>query len=428
MGNKDGNGAAGGMARAAAAAYNIARGAAVGGLKGAAAGAAKSFLPEIMKAGVAIISVFVVLPLLIFAAIPNFLFGYDSALADDIIELTEMARMIDAAYKDVQNFTQEEVDRIIGEVVGMHTTEDGPQFDGLAVNQDTDNTNIFWFIAITSVVHQQDLFTMDEGSIRALTIRKIIFSAAIFTTVDGEGETAEVTRMLQIDIEDLDPEALMDELGFTDEERNWARVLHSTLAEEQHTAVEDGDGPGALGTNFGHIVFAHVSTPVVYYNQFDSRWGDLPYGRSGTIGTSGCGPASLAMVVATLADPGITPVEVAQWAVANGYRVEGSGSKRALIPDGGRHYGLQVESIGRDAERLVEALKEGKLVIAIMNEGHFTRRGHFLVLRGVTGDGKILVADSGSYRRTNMEWDLRIIFGEASRNTHSGGPFWVFSA
>ena len=49
--------------------------------------------------------------------------------------------------------------------------------------------------------------------------------------------------------------------------------------------------------------------------------------------------------------------------------------------------------------------KDGKLVIAIMSAGHFTRGGHFIVLRGITDDGKILVADCASYERSQKEWD-----------------------
>ena len=76
----------------------------------------------------------------------------------------------------------------------------------------------------------------------------------------------------------------------------------------------------------------------------------------------------------------------------------------------------------------MEALQQGKLVIAIMSKGHFTSSGHFIVLRGVTEDGKILVADPASVKRSNQEWDLRIITSEASRRVGSaGGPFWVMS-
>ncbi len=41
----------------------------------------------------------------------------------------------------------------------------------------------------------------------------------------------------------------------------------------------------------------------------------------------------------------------------------------------------------------MEALESGKLVIAIMSAGHFTTTGHFIVLRGITEEGNVLVAD-----------------------------------
>ena len=285
--------------RLAAAALNIAKGTAIGGLPGAAAGAVKSFLPEIIKAAVIIITVLIVLPVLIFSALPNIFFGFDNAHADDVIMLTEQARRIDAAYRDVQNFRQAEVDRIVASATAAHDA------DEVAVNTDLGNTNIYWFIAITSVAHMQDLFSMDEESIRGLIIRKIIHSTSILESIVGEDDAATVIRTLQIDINDMNPEELMDELGFTDEARNWARVLYSTMTEEQYMGIADSDGPGSFNVDFGDITFTDASTPVVYFSQFDSRWGNLPFGITGTIGSSGCGPTSLAMVnmrTATITD------------------------------------------------------------------------------------------------------------------------------
>jgi hypothetical protein len=60
-----------------------------------------------------------------------------------------------------------------------------------------------------------------------------------------------------------------------------------------------------------------------------------------------------------------------------------------------------------------------------MTKGHFTSGGHFIVLRGVTSEGKILVADPASYTRSEKEWDLNIILNEASKRAGSGGPFWI---
>ena len=75
-------------------------------------------------------------------------------------------------------------------------------------------------------------------------------------------------------------------------------------------------------------------------------------------------------------------------------------------------------------QRILDALADGKLVVAIMSEGHFTSSGHFIVLRGVK-DGQIMVADPASYKRSGQLWDLSIILNEASRRAAAGGPFWI---
>ena len=73
----------------------------------------------------------------------------------------------------------------------------------------------------------------------------------------------------------------------------------------------------------------------------------------------------------------------------------------------------------------MDALSYGKLVVAIMTKGHFTSGGHFIVLRGVTAAGNILVADPASYTRSEKEWDIGIILNEASKTAGAGGPFWI---
>lgn len=77
-----------------------------------------------------------------------------------------------------------------------------------------------------------------------------------------------------------------------------------------------------------------------------------------------------------------------------------------------------------EPQRTLDALAEGKLVVALMTKGHFTSSGHFIVLRGVQ-DGNILVADSASYSRSQKKWELSTILSEASRSAVAGGPFWI---
>jgi len=62
-----------------------------------------------------------------------------------------------------------------------------------------------------------------------------------------------------------------------------------------------------------------------------------------------------------------------------------------------------------------------------MSKGHFTSSGHFIVLRGITEDGKVLVVDPASYKKSQQEWDMSIILNEARGDAGAGGPFWGLS-
>ncbi|WP_244444661.1 C39 family peptidase [Paenibacillus camerounensis] len=182
------------------------------------------------------------------------------------------------------------------------------------------------------------------------------------------------------------------------------------------------------GQQYEGVTFQDGSREVVYYNQMDTRWANKPYGPRDTIGVSGCGPTSLSIVVSTLTPTPVDPVSMSKWAYDNGYLAEGTGSYHSLIPDGAKHYGLHVQGAKiQEQQKVIDALSQGKLVIAIMGKGHFTSSGHFMVLRGVTADGKILVADPASRKRSNQSWDFSIILNEARKNAAAGGPFWIIS-
>ena len=163
----------------------------------------------------------------------------------------------------------------------------------------------------------------------------------------------------------------------------------------------------------------------VYYNQLDERWKYELYGTD-TIGGYACGPTAMSIVVSSLTSETVDPPHMAQWAYENGYWCSGNGSYHSLIPGAAESWGLSVEGCtATEPQRIVDALADGKLVVAIMTKGHFTSSGHFIVLRGCTADGEILVADPASYQRSEKSWDLSIILNEASKRAGSGGPFWI---
>ncbi len=367
-----------------------------------------SSLPKLI-AGV--LATVLLLPMLVFTALPNTVFGFASAVSPDIADFTASAQQLTSTYRNLEQKHQSALERLVNAIL-----PDFSDYDDYQVADGSGGINQNWLIAIGSVRYKQDLNVMDDDALEELLYKKLDYSASI------------TDRVLNISVWDLTPEAYMDRLNFTQEEKDWAALLYSVMAEDQRVSIGDTDGSGYYGTDYGDITFTNAETPVVYYNQTDARWGNESYGKTSTIGRAGCGPTALAIAVASLTNNKVTPYDVAQWSVANGGLCEGSGSYHSLIPNGGRHYGLTVTSIGRDGKKLVEALQSGKLVIAIMSKGHFTSSGHFIVLRGVTEDGKILVADPASVKRSNKEWDLRIITSEASRKVGSaGGPFWVMS-
>lgn len=220
------------------------------------------------------------------------------------------------------------------------------------------------------------------------------------------------------------PISMFVEWALGDSEITAIESFQQEYGYNQNIGIYDADYVSGSGQSYEGVVFTDGGMEVMYYNQMDERWADIMYGTSSTIGQGGCGPTSMAIVISTLTGEAHDPVELAQWSVANGHRCEGNGSYHSLIPAAAAAYGLTCEK-NLDAQGIVDALSSGKLVVVIMSKGHFTQGGHFIVLRGVTSEGKILVADPASYGRSEQEWDLSIIMDESNKAAGSGGPYWA---
>ncbi len=143
----------------------------------------------------------------------------------------------------------------------------------------------------------------------------------------------------------------------------------------------------------------------VFYSQHDSAWKNKPFGSS-TIDEAGCGPSSLAMVVATLKDRTIKPHDVAEYGTKAKMYVEGEGSSHSLFTLGAQNYGLKSNPIGTDIEAAITGIKNGGLVIASgRGPKPFTTGGHIIVIRGVTDDGKLLVGDPNQSKLDTTEYE-----------------------
>lgn len=168
---------------------------------------------------------------------------------------------------------------------------------------------------------------------------------------------------------------------------------------------------------------------IVYYDQTSDRWAEEPYGTD-HIGGYGCGPTAMAMAVSTLTDTAMDPAQMAQYCVEHGYWASRHGSYRSIVSGIAEDFGLTCTSLPpeeADFDTVSRHLVNGNLIVALMGPGHFTNFGHFILLRGVTLDGSILVADPASSERSLTTWDLELILSELSASRDSGGPLWVLS-
>ena len=238
--------------RAASAAANIAKGAAAAGVYGAALGAARSFLPELVRLIVILLFVVILVPMLIFTALPNVLFGYSSATDQEVIDFTASAHELDRIYQTVELHDQSVLDRLIENILPDFWTDGIADYEDYTVTQELGNTNRYWLMAIGSVRFKQDLYTMDEAAVESLLYDKLSYTTSL------------TDRILSIFIKDLTPEAYMRKLGFSEEEKDWARLLYSTITEDQNLSYADSDGDGYYNTDYGDITFSDAETPVVY--------------------------------------------------------------------------------------------------------------------------------------------------------------------
>lgn len=158
---------------------------------------------------------------------------------------------------------------------------------------------------------------------------------------------------------------------------------------------------------------------IPHYLQTD--YGNIPYG-GGSIASSGCGPTSFAMIASYLTDTTITPADAVSWC-GNSYYMPGVGTYWSYFQAAANHFGCGSVTQTSDANQVLQALSEGHPVISSQRAGLFTSGGHFIVLRGVTADSKVLVNDpndNSCKNYINREFDMM------SEVHATSNAYWIF--
>ena len=145
---------------------------------------------------------------------------------------------------------------------------------------------------------------------------------------------------------------------------------------------------------------------IPLFIQWDERWGYVEMDNS-YIGISGCGPTCLSMVVCGLTgSTDWNPKALAAYTVEHNYYHTGSGTSWDLMTTGAEDLGLAVEEGEITADYINEKLKQGCPIICSVMRGDFTYTGHYIVLRGLTAGGRILVNDPNSRINSSVSWRM----------------------
>ena len=163
------------------------------------------------------------------------------------------------------------------------------------------------------------------------------------------------------------------------------------VSSEQEVESEEFELQGEIAYN-GTPEYPNISlgnyVGLTYYNQTDSRWNNHPYTSVGdysqTIGTSGCGPTSAAIVVTAIKGT-IAPPEMGDLFVQYGYRSANNGTYWSAF-----RWVADVFDIGyqecSSLDTAVNLVRNNNYVICSVGNGLFTTGGHFIVIVGIDGD------------------------------------------
>lgn len=197
-------------------------------------------------------------------------------------------------------------------------------------------------------------------------------------TVENNIQTYEMTND---DVEELSTTEITEQTEAEEE----------TTGKEQEVENEDFELQGQIAYE-GASQYPQVSLGnfigLTYYSQIDSRWKNHMYSSVGdssqTVGTSGCGPTSAAMIVTAIKGT-ITPPEMADLFVNNGYRSSNNGTYLSAF-----RWVADVFDIGYQEtyslDTAVNLLKDNNYLIVSCGNGLFTTGGHLMVITGIDGD------------------------------------------
>ena len=163
----------------------------------------------------------------------------------------------------------------------------------------------------------------------------------------------------------------------------------------------------------------------VSYLQTDPRWKSKPYrvpGETATIGSSGCGPTAAAMLIETITGKTYTPVDACAWSIEHGYKALKQGTYYAYFKPQFAAFGISCDMLNwsktygkpdhTNHQKVLNLLKQGYYIIALMGPGLWTTGGHFVVVWWA--DGKIRINDPANTKEIRLNGDPKTFFSQVN--------------
>lgn len=318
---------------------NATKGAAVGGPYGAAIGTllgAKNHIGPILAAVVFLL----LLPVLFVLLLPSVIFG---GLTDANVSGNSNQPILNdnAAIVEITNDLAFTINQILGEGIDDVTariaqdfaTTSGDNYEIVNPYEGNLVSNTNSFLGQYCAAKNQDWETISPSDLaavlRAGKSYLYTFSRTTETrTVDADDPSTpdiveQETQLWYIYTIAYNGEAYFADKIFhlTDDQKqlsdDYAQNLSLFLGDGMFQGIFTDEAMTGI-PSLGNVIFRGGVTEVVYFNQLDERYCNEPYGTD-HIGGYGCGPTSMSIVVSSLTNQTVDPIEMARWAYENGY-------------------------------------------------------------------------------------------------------------
>lgn len=349
--------------------------------------------------------------------------------------LVEGAVSLNSAVNTINNEYMAKVEQLAAaESDSVHIAVDGNDEDFYQPQNWVDVLAVFAVKTALDLENPMDVIELDEtrqkllrevfwdmNSVKTYTETEVYSEQAVDPDTGKVTTVQKTRRILTVEGNCHNALEMIDVYGFNE---NQAEILKEMMESDYWTYWSKLVSAALGGVEedwSGTVVHAAggMDIPVLYQYNYKKTVCTID-GKAKSVSTSGCGATSASMVIAYLTgNTTQTPYTLFKWAYDHGY-YSGDGLGHDAVSRLCSNYGVRCSWVANTEKNILSALQSGYPVIAHMGPGIFTKNGHYIVLRGVTADGKILVNDPNSSKRTQMAFPLSTIIEQARRANSFG--------